>query len=152
MLQLIRGRGIHPTFLPQHAPADLSSGSGLRKGRILVVEDDYFVALELEHRLREADFEVVGIAATAEEALELAVSEKPDLAIMDVRLASARDGVDAAIELFLRLGVPSVFATAHADETTRRRAEKAEPIGWIQKPYAWEPLLELLQTALARKC
>src|SRR5688572_29302047 len=110
-----------------YAPAENVSGSPTRRARILIVEDEYFVALDLEHRLLDAGFEVVGIAATAEDAFELAASRKPDLAIMDIRLAGLRDGVDAAVELRTRLGVPSVFGTAHVDPQTRRRAEQARP-------------------------
>ncbi len=116
-------------------------------GRILVVEDDYFVALDLEHRLREAGFSVVGVARTAEEAVEMA-SRQPDLAIMDIRLAGLRDGVDAAIDLFSKSGVRSIFASAHGDQKTRDRAEQARPLGWISKPYSWPSLLSLLQAAL----
>lgn len=60
----------HPPVLT--APPDGKSGGAVRPARILLVEDDYFVALELESRLSEAGFEVVGIASTAEEALEMA--------------------------------------------------------------------------------
>ena len=65
------------------------------------------MALELENRLSEAGFVVVGVAGTAEEALEIANSERPLVAIMDVRLGGARDGVDAAIELQEKLGIRS---------------------------------------------
>jgi DNA-binding NarL/FixJ family response regulator len=136
--------------LALHALADSGSGVAARRTRILVVEDDYFVALELEHRLVEAGFEIVGIAATAEEAVAMAASEKPGLAIMDIRLAGIRDGVDAAIELFNKLGVASIFATAHGDEATRKRAERAKPLGWLQKPYSSESLIAVVNAALAK--
>src|SRR5712671_78232 len=67
--------------------------------RILIVEDDYFVATALEQDLTDAGFEVVGIAVTAEEALDLGNLHRPALAVMDIRLAGARDGIDAALEL-----------------------------------------------------
>jgi DNA-binding NarL/FixJ family response regulator len=116
--------------------------------RLLIVEDDFFVAMELEHSLQAAGFAVVGIAATADEALVIAEAEHPDLAIMDVRLGSARDGVDAAIELADRLGVPSIFATAHSDADTKVRAQAAKPRGWLQKPYSSYSLIETVRTAL----
>ena len=79
--------------IPRSASNGTSAGNA-RGGRILVVEDDYFVALELEHRLLDAGFDVVGIATTAEEALDKARSGNPDLAVMDIRLAGPRDGID----------------------------------------------------------
>lgn len=93
---------------------------------------------------------MVGIAGTAEEALRIAAAARPELAIMDIRLAGARDGIDAAIELASTLGVPSIFATAHEDEATRRRAELAHSLGWLQKPYSAETLIALLNRVLSR--
>jgi CheY-like chemotaxis protein len=108
------------------------------------------VALELEHRLLDAGYDVIGIAATAEDALAKARSGKPDLAVMDIRLASPRDGIAAATDL-LGLGIPSIFATAHADPETRRRGEEARPLGWLQKPYSPESVIALIRQALAKR-
>jgi DNA-binding NarL/FixJ family response regulator len=126
------------------AGADLA-GDAKPRSKILIVEDEYLIALELENRLVDAGFEVVGVAATADEAIKLASAEKPDLAIMDIRLAGARDGVDAAIELFSRFGVRSIFASAHADAATQKRAAAASAIGWLQKPYPADQLIALIQ-------
>src|ERR1700758_5641835 len=68
--------------------------------RILIVEDDLLVAAQIETALTEAGFDIVGVAATSEEALELANTDRPDLAIMDIKLAGVRDGIDTAHELF----------------------------------------------------
>lgn len=132
------------------AVAESDSRAALRPARILMVEDDYIVALELEHRLTEAGFDVVGVAGTAEEAVDLARDERPELAIMDIRLAGPRDGVDAAIDL-LAMGVACLFATAHGDEQTRWRAAAAKPLGWLQKPYSSQALIEAVNQALATK-
>jgi DNA-binding NarL/FixJ family response regulator len=114
--------------------------------RILIVEDEYLIALELENRLLDAGFEVVGIAATAGEAISLAGSEKPHLAIMDIRLAGHTDGVDTAIEIFATLGIRSIFSSAHAeDAATRRRASPAAPVGWLQKPYPAKAVIEAVR-------
>ncbi|MFC7610451.1 response regulator [Teichococcus aestuarii] len=95
------------------------------RGRVLVVEDEYFVALYAEDALASAGFEVVGVAATAEEAVEIARAERPDLVLMDIRLTGARDGISAAAEIRSSLGIPSLFATAHSDAATRARGEGA---------------------------
>jgi two-component system, response regulator PdtaR len=134
-----------------HGPADERAGGEATAVRILVVEDDYLVALELEHRLMDAGYDVVGIAASAEEAIALARAHAPDLAIMDVRLAGRRDGVDTAIELSATLGIPSIFATAHEDSETRRRAEQARPLGWLRKPYSSEALISLVHGVLEKR-
>jgi DNA-binding NarL/FixJ family response regulator len=115
---------------------------------ILLVEDDFLVGMEVETGLREAGYEVAGIAATAEEAVELAAQRRPALVVMDIRLASDRDGVDAALEIYRTLGIRSIFASAHGDAQVRARAEPAQPLGWVAKPYRVETLLKAVEEAL----
>ncbi|WP_246622833.1 response regulator [Rhizobium laguerreae] len=132
---------------PTDANGERAAGGG-NPIRILIVEDEFLIALELEYRLRDAGFEVIGIAATAGEALSIAASDLPALAIMDIRLADRTDGIQAAIELNATLGVRSIFASAHADPETRKRAAAASPIGWLQKPYQAEALINLIRQHL----
>jgi DNA-binding NarL/FixJ family response regulator len=117
--------------------------------RILLVEDDFLVGMEMETGLMEAGYEVAGIAATAEDAVELAALHRPALVVMDIRLASDRDGVDAALEIFRTLGIRSLFATANNDAQVRARAAPAQPLGWVAKPYRVETLLKAVEEALA---
>ena len=119
--------------------------------RILVVEDDFIIGLELETGLTDAGFEVVGVAATAEEALALAVSECPALVVMDIRLASKRDGVDAAIDILRATGVRSIFATANQDPQIKARAASAQPLAWLSKPYEVETLAALITRLLTEE-
>lgn len=130
-------------------PAGGESGHIARSACVLIVEDDYLVALELEHRLTQAGFDLAGIAATAEEALELAAAKSPEVAIMDIRLAGVTDGVDVAMELMDRFSIPSIFATAHGDPATKKRAERAKPLGWLEKPYSADELITLINAALS---
>lgn len=118
--------------------------------RILIVEDDFLIAMQTEAALLEAGFDVIGIAATAEEAIALARAQRPTLAVMDVRLASERDGVDAARELFNELDVRCIFATAHADALTRERAKPCAPLGWLAKPYTTVSLVLMVNEAASR--
>jgi DNA-binding NarL/FixJ family response regulator len=112
--------------------------------RILVVEDEFLIALQTEAALADAGFEVIGVATTAEEAVRLARNQRPSLAVMDIRLASARDGIDAARELFGELNIRCIFATAHDDPDIRQRAEPYAPLGWLAKPYTTTSLVELV--------
>jgi two-component system, response regulator PdtaR len=118
--------------------------------RILVVEDDFLVASEIEVALQAAGFTVTGVAASADEAIALAQGDAPDLAIIDIRLHGTRDGVDAALVLFREHAIPCIFATAHADEAVRARAAGASPRGWLQKPYTMPLLIEVVRRALAQ--
>lgn len=119
--------------------------------RILVVEDDFLVATEMEVALQIAGFVVTGVAATADEAIALARSTTPDLAVVDIRLYGARDGVDAALVLFRDHAIRCIFATAHADAAVRARAAPAAPLGWLQKPYTMPLLIDTVRRALAQK-
>jgi len=116
--------------------------------RILVVEDDYFVALDLEGGLRAAGLDVVGPVPTAEEALALAKSEKPLLAVMDIRLAGEKDGIEAALELYREFGIRCIFASAHVEPPYRQRAAAAAPLGWVQKPYLIGTVVSAVKNAL----
>jgi DNA-binding NarL/FixJ family response regulator len=105
--------------------------------------------MEIENALLDAGFKVVGIAASADEAIALARDEMPDLAIMDIRLAGTRDGVDAALQIFSETGIRCIFATAHSDPATRHRALPAQPLGWVAKPYAPHALVQAVRAGLA---
>lgn len=116
--------------------------------RILIVEDQYFVAVDCELHLRAAGMECVGLATTAAGALDLAERERPDLVLMDIRLASRADGVEAAIVIYERLGIRCIFTSAHADELTHKEAARAHPLAWVDKPYTGERLVEAVRRAL----
>jgi two-component system, response regulator PdtaR len=135
-----------PVFLPDERPADRKTQE---PHRILIVEDDYLVAMEAEVAVVEAGFEAAGIANSAEEAVKLAKSERPTLVVMDIRLIGKRDGIDAALEIFRETGVRCIFATAHHTLATRNRAAPTVPLGWLPKPYSMEDLIEMIKLAIA---
>lgn len=116
--------------------------------RLLVVEDDFLVGMEIEAGLADAGFDVAGVAATADEAVRLARDLRPDLVVMDVRLSGGRDGIDAAVEIRTATGIRSVFATAYGDRETRARAAPAAPAGWVSKPYTIEALAAAIRAGL----
>jgi signal transduction histidine kinase len=116
---------------------------------ILIVEDELVVALELEDRLRRQGYEVVGTARSAADALGWAERTQVDLALLDVRLGGARDGIDLAGDLRAR-GIPAVFLTAHGDEDTLHRIKAVEAQGYLLKPFDGRLLRLTIETALHR--
>lgn len=118
------------------------------RARILVVEDDFLVASEIEVTLYDAGFHVTGVATSGEEAIALARMESPALIVMDLRLAGEHDGIEAALYIFQNLGVRCVFATAQYDQMTRDRVEPAMPLGWLEKPYSMASLVDAVRRAL----
>lgn len=115
--------------------------------RILVVDDELWSALDMEWVVRRLGHDVVGSASTAEDAIRIAEESEPDLILMDIRLADGSDGVSAAIEIRQRLDIPSLFVSAHGEAVTRRRAEVAKPVGFIEKPFAPETLAHAIKRA-----
>jgi two-component system, response regulator PdtaR len=118
--------------------------------RVLIVEDDFLIAMQTEIALTAAGFEVVGPATTAEEAVEMAREAQPWLAVMDIRLASHRDGIDAARDLYENFAIRCIFATAHDDAHTRGRAEPYAPLGWLPKPYTMASLVTVVAETVAQ--
>lgn len=113
--------------------------------RVLIVEDEILLAIDMRTMLEANGCTVVGIAASADQAISVAERERPDLVLMDVRLEGQRDGVDAAIEIRQRLDIPSLFVTANADARTQERAQAARPFGFIVKPFSEMMLLKALR-------
>jgi len=126
-----------------------SAASGIRRSeRILIVEDDYLVALQFENALTEAGYVVVDIASTAAEAMQLVPDHRPDLVLMDIRLAGPQDGIHAATEILGRFGVRSIFVSAFTDPATRERAHPAQPLAWLAKPVPDAKLIATVGAAL----
>ncbi len=118
---------------------------------ILIVEDEGLVAYDLQSRLERLGYSVAGIADTAESAVALATEKRPDLILMDIHLAGGSDGVEAAVEIHDKLGLPIIFLTAYADSGTLDRAAKVAPFGYIVKPFEEHTMAATVQMALARR-
>jgi two-component system cell cycle sensor histidine kinase/response regulator CckA len=116
--------------------------------RILVVEDEAIVAMDISVRLRALGYEVVGPASTGADALEFAEATRPDLVLMDIMLRGGMDGVEAARRIRETTGAPIVYLTAYADDSTLRRAKVAEPLGYLLKPFEERELRTTIETAL----
>ena len=138
-----------PCFPAPLSPHDDARGHPANeRARILIVEDDFLAAIEMETALVEAGYQIAGVANRAEDAVRLAKAETPTLAIMDIRLIGKADGVDAALEIFRETGIRCIFATAHYDAHMRSRAQPAAPLGWLPKPYAPRALVAQVKRAL----
>ena len=115
-----------------------------RSLRVLVVEDEFFISLHIKEVLETLGHVVVAIAISADEAVNIASSERPDVVLMDTRLVGPRDGIDAAQEIQSRLGICSIFVTANTDPETRKRAQAIKPIAFLEKPVTEHRLRHVL--------
>ena len=116
--------------------------------RILIVEDEAIVALDIQQRLESFGYVVVGKAATGERAIALTEQQAPDLVLMDIRLQGAMDGITAANAIRQRFYRPVVFLTAHSEAITLERAKLAEPFGYIIKPFEDRELRTIIEIAI----
>lgn len=120
------------------------------KTRVLVVEDEIVVAEDLQQRLVALGLEVVGAADTAVDAIRLATSTRPDVALMDIMLHGRPEGIDAAEYLRGELDIPIIYLTAHSDAATLERARLTDPSGYIVKPFADAQLRVAIELAPSR--
>ncbi|MBR7801383.1 two-component system response regulator [Undibacterium fentianense] len=118
--------------------------------RILIVEDEPVVALDLQQTLEEMGHKVLAISHSFETALEAVVREQPSLVMMDINLQGDIDGIDACDVIYQSWRTPVIFLTAYVDEKTINRAAACHPFGYIMKPYQKKELHAALQIARAR--
>ena len=109
---------------------------------LLVAEDEALIALVLGLELRDAGHQVLGPAATPEEALALVEETRPGLALIDIRLEDGGDGVALARTLRDRHGVPSLFVSGQAPDAL---AAKDAALGLVRKPYAPEDVARAVE-------
>lgn len=103
--------------------------------RILIAEDDALQALALKQLLERSGYEVVGTAVSSAQTVRQADSTHPQVVLMDINLRGSGSGIEAAVEIRSRLGIPHLFISAYADEKTLDRAWATRPIGYITRPY-----------------
>ena len=120
-----------------------------RRARILIVEDDALVAAYIKDVLEETGFVVLGVASTAAEAFALVGATPPRLAIVDIRLPGSLDGIQVACELLQRFKVPSIFLSGMDDPETAERAQIAQPLGFLHKPFRPSQVFNALEQALS---
>jgi two-component system, response regulator PdtaR len=121
-----------------------------RVARILVVEDEALIAMELSDRLTTLGYETCGPCARGEDALEIIKSHPPDLVLMDINLAGSFSGLDTAERLLKTHDVPVVFLTAYSDASLVERALKTEAYGFLIKPYQEREFQLTIEFALHR--
>jgi DNA-binding NarL/FixJ family response regulator len=114
--------------------------------RVLIVEDEMLLAMDLEDMLLDAGYEVVGQASHMQQAITLAEQNDGaiDVAIMDINLARGTNGVETAAALRERWNIPSLFVSGNLDKRTREAALPLSPLGFVGKPYSEREVLTSL--------
>ncbi len=115
---------------------------------VLIAEDIGVTAMGLKLKLERMGYNVVGTAASGEEAVALAEENGPDVVLMDIKL-KGMDGIEAAKQIIKSLRIPIIFTSAFSDEKTRERIDKLGACEFIDKPYTGEELENALNKVFA---
>ena len=116
---------------------------------MLVAEDETIIRLDLRDLLERSGFEVCAEARDGEEAVDLARSSRPDVAIMDVKMPKL-DGIEAARRILDERPIPIVMLTAYGQDELVGRAVEAGVFGYLVKPFREQDLLPAIRNARAR--
>lgn len=112
--------------------------------RLMIVENEILLAMDLEDVLAELGHEVVAVASSSAEAVAAAARHRPDAVVMDINLGRGPDGIETAKHILTFLGIRSIFISAYHDGEHYRRGQSLDPIGFLSKPVDIAALRQLL--------
>ncbi len=121
---------------------------GKIKSKILIVEDEVIIAMEIADRLGSMGYEVLRIVANGNDAINVALQEKPDLILMDIMIQGDIDGIETATKIKSVSNIPVIYLTANADEATLQRAKVSDAFGYLIKPFEERELSTTIEMAL----
>jgi CheY-like chemotaxis protein len=119
--------------------------------KILVVDDEAIIILQLEKRLSAMGYTIAGMAASGEDAIAMARRLHPDLVLMDIVMPGDMNGIEAAKIITGELDIPVVFVTSYADDAIIAKAKSVRPYGYIVKPFNELEIKAAIEVALFRK-
>jgi signal transduction histidine kinase len=119
--------------------------------KIMVVEDERIVALNLKQRLARMGYEVTAIATSGAKALAAIASNRPDIVLMDIHIDGDMDGIATAAAIPPELHLPVVYLTAYSEEATLERARQTQPYGYLLKPFSERELHATLKMVMERR-
>jgi PAS domain S-box-containing protein len=122
----------------------------MARERIMVVEDEGVVALQIREALQSQGYVVPLVVLTGEEAVARVLETEPDLVLMDIQLKGTLSGIEAAQRIRQRLDVPVVYLTAYSDSETLEKAQLTEPYGYVLKPFEEKGLHAIIQMSLLK--
>lgn len=120
------------------------------KGKIMVVEDEGVVSIDIRNMLQKAGYGIAAVAFKGEEAIIKAEQSTPDLILMDIGLKGEMDGIETAKRIKGKSSIPVVFLTGFADDITMAKAREVDPSGFIIKPINEVELNEIVDKILKK--
>ncbi len=122
----------------------------MKKKKILIVEDQVIIAIDIRNTLEGLGYDVSDTASSGEECLESVMRDVPDLILMDIMLSGELDGISTAEKIQSEMDIPIIYLTAHSDEKSLERANLTGPYGYIVKPIEEKELYTAIEIALHR--
>jgi CheY-like chemotaxis protein len=119
--------------------------------KILIVEDEAIIALDIQYTLENLGYRVPAVVSSGEESIEKASEVHPDLVLMDIKLSGDMDGISAAEQIYNRFGIPVVYLTAYSDERILEEIRKIMLFGYISKPFDERVLKSTIEHALGQE-
>ena len=122
----------------------------MSNARVLVVEDEIIVAMDIANTLQKLGHEVTDTVPSGEQAIISVKENRPDMIFMDIGLKGRMDGIETAGQIRSQFSVPVIFLTAFVDEKTLDRAKDTVPAGYLTKPYEENDLRIAIEVGLYR--
>lgn len=120
----------------------------MAKIKVLIVDDEAIIAMDLKNRLEHLGYSITAIAHSGDDAIKMAAQTHPDIVLMDIMLGKSMDGIEAARQINKLHDIPIIYLTAYADENTLSRAKITKPFGYILKPFEERELHSAIEIAL----
>lgn len=118
--------------------------------KVLIVEDEFSIALDIQVRLQKMGYQVMNIAHNYEQALQYAQEASPHIVLMDINLSQGKSGIEAARDIYHKFYIPVVFLTAYGDDKTFEEALTSQPFAYLLKPFKDQELNFALKVALQK--
>ena len=115
--------------------------------KILIVEDDAIIAMDMEQVLKGKGYKVVGRVDRGEKALVVVEEKKPDIVLMDINIKGSINGIDVAKILLNDIHIKVIYVTAYSDVNMKERAFETEPVGYLIKPVRETELIDMIRQA-----
>lgn len=120
----------------------------MKKAKILIVEDEALIALELKLKIESIDFQVISVVPSGEQAVEAAKKHHPNLILMDIMLKGNVDGIQAASQIKADQDIPIIYMTGNSHLKTDKRLLATMPVAVLAKPVMEWELFEVIEQAL----
>jgi len=121
------------------------------RSKIIIVEDEIIIALDLKLRLENLGYEVVHTSFNGKDAIKLTGEKNPDLVLMDIQLNGEMDGIDVAQQIRNLYNIPFIYLTGSHENTLLERAKQTDPVGFIGKPFDESEIQNLIEKAITQK-